>query len=85
MPNSKQAAKRMRQNETRRIQNKTVRSQMRTAMKKVLKASTAEEATAALPMAMKRIDKAAKKNVIHANAAARYKSRLSRRAAATAQ
>jgi small subunit ribosomal protein S20 len=78
MPNSKQAAKRMRKNEEQRIHNKTVRSSMRTAIKKVTKAETAEEAEKALPMAMKRIDKAAKGNVIHANAAARTKSRLAR-------
>ena len=51
---------------------------MRTSMKKVLYASDAEEAAKAMPQAMKRIDKAAKTNVIHSNAAARYKSRLAR-------
>ena len=82
MPNSKQAKKRLRTNETRRQENKTVRSAMRSSMRKVLSATTSEEAEAALPMAYKRVDKAAKKNVIHSNAAARYKSRLSRVAAA---
>ena len=41
-----------------------------------------DEANAAMPNAMKRIDKAAKANIIHDNAAARYKSRLARNAAA---
>ncbi|HED66413.1 MAG TPA: 30S ribosomal protein S20 [Planctomycetes bacterium] len=82
MPNNKQAKKRVRQNEKRAAENKVTRTSMRTAMKKVLKAETAEEAEKALPMAMKRIDKAAKKNIIHDNTAARYKSRMSRTAAA---
>ena len=81
MPNSKQAAKRMKQNEARRKENKTARSAMRTAVKKVLSAPSPEEAQKHLPTAMKRVDKAAKKNVIHANAAARTKAQLSRAAA----
>ena len=76
MPNCKQAAKRLRNAETRRQGNKIVRTSMRTAMKRVLRAESAEAAEKALPMAIKRIDKAAKNNVIHANAAARYKSRV---------
>ncbi|MEW6072130.1 MAG: 30S ribosomal protein S20 [Planctomycetota bacterium] len=82
MPTSKQARKRMRQNERRRAANKTARTAMRSAIKKVLQAETAEGAQKAVPEAMKRIDKAAKKSVIHANAAARYKNRLARRIAA---
>ena len=80
MPNNKQAKKRMDQNETRRGANKVVRSRMRSAVKKVLGATSPEDASKALPEAMKRVDKAAKKNVIHANAAARKKSQLSRAA-----
>lgn len=82
MPNSKQASKRMRQSETRRLHNKALRSAMRSAMKLVLSAESPDAATKALPMAMKRVDKAAKSNVIHANTAARYKSRLSKAATA---
>ena len=78
MPNSKQAKKRLRTNETRRQENKTMRTAMRSSMRKVLSATTTEEAEAALPMAYKRVDKAAKKNIIHDNAAARTKSQLSR-------
>ena len=80
MPNSKQAAKRMNQNETRRKQNKTVRSAMRSAVKSVLEADSPEEAGKHLAAAMKKVDKAAKRNVIHANTAARNKSQLSRAA-----
>jgi small subunit ribosomal protein S20 len=82
MPNSKQAAKRMRQNEERRARNKSDRTAMKTAVKKVLQAGTSEEARTRLPEAMKRVDKAAKKNVIHKNTAARIKSRITTAAAA---
>ena len=82
MPNSKQAKKRVKQDEERRLHNKAIRSSMRTAMKRVLAAETAEDAEKALPDAVKRVDKAAKTNIIHDNAAARYKSRLARAASA---
>ena len=81
MPNSKQAEKRARQGERRRQANKVVRTSMRTAVKKVLQAPTTEAATAALPEAMKRLDKAAKQHVIHPNTAARTKSRLAKASA----
>ena len=58
------------------------KSAMRSAVKKVLEAKTAEEANQNLPHAMKRIDKAAKTNIIHNNAAARYKARMARTMAA---
>ncbi len=82
MPNNKQAKKRVRQDEERRLHNKTIKTSMRSAVKRVLSADTAEAATEALPAAMKRIDKAAKAHIIHDNAAARYKARLSRNIAA---
>jgi small subunit ribosomal protein S20 len=78
MTNNKQAAKRVRQNETARVRNKTTRTSMKTAIKKVTAAESPEKAQEALPMAMKRIDKAAKNHVIHKNAAARLKSQISR-------
>jgi len=82
MPNSKQAKKRLTQDEKKRQLNKTKRTMMRTAIKKVLQADSAEAAQAAVPTAMKRIDKAAKVHVIHENTAARYKARLARSIAA---
>ncbi len=81
MPNTKQAKKRVLQTEKRRESNKRATSAMRTAVKKVLQAPTAEEAQAGLPEAMKKIDKAAKHKIIHKNTAARKKSRLARAAA----
>lgn len=79
MPNSKQALKRLVTDEKRRLHNKTIRTSMRSAMKGVLAASDKEAGQQALSLATKRIDKAAKGHIIHANAAARYKSRLAQR------
>ena len=72
MAHSKQARKRHRQSEEKRVDNKNARTRMKGAIKKVL------AGTGDLADAMKRIDKAAKIHAIHANAAARYKSRVSR-------
>jgi small subunit ribosomal protein S20 len=79
MAHSKQAQKRTRQNEKAKQANKATRGAMRTAEKKVRRA-TGEEATAALPKAQSRIDKSAKNGVLHKNAAARRKSRLAKAA-----
>ncbi len=78
MPNNKQATKRMNQDVERGAANKVIRTRMRSSMKKVLQAETPEEARKHLPEATKRVDKAAKKNIIHANAAARKKAQLAR-------
>jgi len=51
---------------------------MKTAIKKVMTASSREEATEALRRATSIIDRTASKGVIHRNAAARYKSRLAK-------
>jgi len=82
MATSKQAKKRIRTSEKSGIENKGVRSSMRSAVKRVLQAETQEAAKALVPGAMKKVDKAAKKGVIHANAAARKKSQLARAVAA---
>lgn len=82
MPNSKQALKRMKTDDRRRMANKTVASSMKTAIKRVLTAADGTTAEAALPNAMKRIDKAAKTNVIHDNTAARKKAQLAKVVAA---
>ncbi len=76
MPSTKQAKKRMRQNEEARLVNKMKASAMKSAVKKVLQATDAETARAALPEAMKRIDKCAQHNIVHDNAAARKKAQL---------
>ena len=84
MANIKSQIKRNRQNEKRRLANKAVRSELRTRVKGALVAAEtgAENAEVAAGIAMKRIDKAANKGVIHKNAAARRKSRLAKRLAA---
>lgn len=85
MANIKSQIKRNRQNEKRRIANKAVRSELRTRVKAaVAAAESGENVEASSAVAMKRIDKAANKGVIHKNAAARRKSRLAKRLAATA-
>jgi small subunit ribosomal protein S20 len=78
MPSSKQAKKRVITDDRRRAANKAKNSAMKSAIKKVVDADTKEAATAALPNAVKMIDKCAKHNIIHANGAARRKSSLDR-------
>ncbi|MEJ2077904.1 MAG: 30S ribosomal protein S20 [Acidobacteriota bacterium] len=80
MPNIKSAVKRMRQNRERRILNRSARSRMRTEIKRfrqLVQEGKSEEARALLPTVFSVIDKTARKGKIHANTAARYKSRLS--------
>ena len=75
--------KRNKQNEKRRIRNKSVRSELRARVEVAESAATdgSEDLEAATRLAMKRIDKAAAKGVIHKNEASRRKSRLAKRLA----
>jgi small subunit ribosomal protein S20 len=81
--NIKSQIKRNRQNERRRLRNKSVRSELRTRSKSAVAVAEAgaEDAADALRLAVKRIDKAAAKGIIHKNQAANRKSRLMRRVA----
>lgn len=80
MANIKSQIKRNRQNETRRVRNRAVRSELRTREKAVAAAAEAGEPTDELiRLAQKRLDKAAAKGVIHRNEAGRRKSRLATR------
>lgn len=82
MANIKSQEKRNRQNETRRQRNKSVKSELKTSVKKVGQASAeGGQVDDAYRNAQKTIDKAAQKGVIHPNAAARKKSRLAKSAA----
>ena len=72
MANIKSAIKRNRQNEVRRSRNRSFRSEMRTLVKTARDSGAAEDTNAAI----KKIDRAAAKGIIHANKAAREKSRL---------
>jgi small subunit ribosomal protein S20 len=82
MPNHKSAEKRIRQSEKRRINNRNSRGRLRTGIKK-LRATLAdgdgEQLQTLLPQTISLIDKAVQKGVLHRNAAARYKSRLTLR------
>jgi small subunit ribosomal protein S20 len=82
MPNHKSAEKRMRQNEKRRDVNRSNRGRLRTSIRKLRSALTAGETANVqelLPTTISTIDKAVQKGVLHRNAAARYKSRLTAR------
>ncbi len=84
MANIPSQIKRNRQNEKRRLRNKAVRSEMRTRSKRAVEAAQfdPEDSAEALRAAVRRIDKAAAKGVIHKNQAANRKSRLMRRVGA---
>jgi small subunit ribosomal protein S20 len=81
--NIRSQIKRNRQTIKRQARNKAVRSELRTRTKKAI-AAIAEDVTSAdeeIRLAVKRIDKAGAKGVIHKNQAANRKSRLMKRAA----
>ena len=83
MPNHKSAEKRVRQNEKRRLINRGNRTKVRTYIKKLraaLDSGKSDEVQKVLPDAISVIDKSVQKGVLHKNAAARYKSRLTVRA-----
>lgn len=81
MPNIKSAKKRVITSAKKNAKNTLVRSSMKTAIKKSEKAIMANDKTQAdesLKVAVKRIDKALAKGLIHKNKAAREKSRLTK-------
>jgi small subunit ribosomal protein S20 len=79
--NTKSAIKRIRTSEKRRLRNRTVRTRVRTALKTARTAVTTpgDDARAAVLQAIRTLDKAVTKGVIHRNTAARKKSALARR------
>lgn len=81
MPIIKSAKKAVRQSERRRVQNLARKDAVREITRKIKKLVASgkhEEALVLLPQAYKALDKAAKTNVIHKNAASRKKSRLTK-------
>jgi small subunit ribosomal protein S20 len=77
MPNTKSAEKRLRQERKRRLYNRSVKSSVRTAIKKArLAIHSGAEADGAVRSAISTLDRAVKKGVLHPNNAARRKSRL---------
>lgn len=81
MPNTPSAKKRLRQNDKRRLHNRSAKSSMRTQIRRLREAvqsGDSEKAQAEFRAVQKGIDQAASKKLIHKNAAARTKSRLSK-------
>ena len=84
MANHKSAIKRIRQNEKRRLHNRTYRNRARTLVKKArtaIESGKVEEARAATKIAVRDLDKLASRGVVHKRNAARRKSRLMRQLA----
>ncbi|MGA9997360.1 MAG: 30S ribosomal protein S20 [Pyrinomonadaceae bacterium] len=82
MPNHKSAEKRVRQNEKRKEINRSNRGRLRTSIRKLrtaLSSGDKDQLGALLPETISTIDKAVQKGVLHKNAAARHKSRLTAR------
>ena len=81
MANTKSAIKRIRTSEKRRLRNRTVRSRVRSVLKTARTAvsTPGEDARTAVLQAIRTLDKAVTKGVIHRNTAARKKSALARR------
>jgi len=81
MPNIKSAIKRARQSDKRRLKNQSEKSAIRTAEKKLRALVTEKKTDEAVKMQAQlssMVDKASKRNLIHENAAARKKSRISK-------
>jgi small subunit ribosomal protein S20 len=83
MPSHKSAEKRVRQSERRREINRSNRARVRSSIKKMrgaLAGGNPQDMQSRLPTTISEIDKAVQKGVLHRNAAARQKSRLTARA-----
>jgi small subunit ribosomal protein S20 len=74
VPNLASAKKNMRKSRAAAIRNRAQRSALRTAVKRASGGGTAEERLAAVKL----LDRASRKGLIHKNAAARHKSRLAK-------
>jgi len=81
LANIRSAAKRARQNIKREMHNRQIKSMLKTSFRRFeesLKSGDPEDTRAKLQAAVRQIDKAAAKGILHKNNAARKKSRLSR-------
>ncbi len=88
MPNTKSAKKRLRQNVAHRAANRGIKRALRTQCRKVREAITAgdlDKAEVECRLATKHLDRAGARNIIHRNAAARVKSRMSAKIKAAKQ
>ncbi len=86
MPNIKSAKKRVKVIAVKTAHNKAVKSNLKTVIKKAefALANNADDRDAAVKLAVKKIDQAAAKGLLHKNTAARKKSALARKMAVTA-
>ena len=86
MANTPSARKRIRQNEKRRLRNRAVRSAVRGSVKNAREALTGKAADSATVVreAIRAIDRAVTKGIMHRNTAARRKSALARKLTAPA-
>jgi small subunit ribosomal protein S20 len=78
VPRIKSAKKAMRQSRRHAVTNRAQRSALRTALKRVHAAGNKQEASTAYAAAVRLLDRAAQKGLIHRNNAARHKSRLAK-------
>jgi small subunit ribosomal protein S20 len=80
MPNTKSAKKRLRQDAVRKDRNLAIKREMRNQVRKVreaVKARNVEQAETEFRLVAKKLDRAGARHLLHRNAAARIKSRLS--------
>jgi small subunit ribosomal protein S20 len=81
MPHTKTAKKRLRQNEKRRLRNRATKKAIKLQLRKVMQAdkgAAAEQLQTEYLLAVRKLDKAAARRVIHPNTAARRKAQLAR-------
>ncbi len=79
MPNTKSAKKRLRQNEVRRLRNRSAKTALRSQLRRVretVKAGEIDKAEEQFRLLTRQLDRAGARNLLHPNAAARTKSRL---------
>jgi small subunit ribosomal protein S20 len=84
--NIKSQIKRNRQNEKRRVRNKSVKSSLKTAVRKfneAVEAGNTDDAATLMRDASRKLDKAVSKGVIHKNQAANRKSAIAKRLTST--
>ena len=78
MANHKSALKNIRSDEVKRNRNRLQHKTMRNALRDFQEIKTKKAANKALPLLISKIDKLAKRNIIHANKAANLKSKVTK-------
>lgn len=86
MPNIKSAKKRVKVTAAKTLKNKSYKSALKTVLKKAdIAVETNENSQEAIRLAIKKVDQAAAKGILHKNTAARKKSALARKLNAASQ